>query len=67
MDNYPDLYIWLTFDALCEYRIDIDREIDSCTNIIKYKQPHCVDFEDTGVPTIFVMCQDISYQNVFYF
>ena len=67
MDIYPDLYIWLTFDALCEYRMAMDREIDSCTNIIKYEQLHCVDFEDTGVSTIFLMCQEISSQNLVYF
>ena len=65
MDIYPDSA--LTDDALCEYRIAMDREIDSSKNIIKYEQLHCVDFEDTGVPTIFVMCQEISSQNLFYF
>ena len=57
----------LTDDALCEYEIAIDRDIDICTNIIKYEQPHCIDFEDTGVSTILVMCQEISSQNIFYF
>ena len=54
-------------DALCEYRIAMDWDIDSCTNIIKYEQPHCVDFEDTGVSTISVMCQEISSKNLFNF